>query len=73
MTAREARVRALGVHVLVAGISGANPCGPAFPTCMGFAHADSQAQVGPKADWWLDRIVTQKIIGLPDDAAGGTG
>lgn len=58
----EDAARAQEVHVLVAGISGANPDAAAFHTAIGFVETGRMAQVGRKWGQWLDLIVMQKQL-----------
>lgn len=65
MQALEDVARSQCIHVLIAGISSANPGAIAFHKAIGFTQAGRLAEVGHKWDQWLDLIFLQKIL-VPD-------
>jgi len=62
MDRAEAGAAALGHHVMVAAISGANPRAIAFHARRGFRQTGHMPQVGFKAGQWLDLILMQKSV-----------
>ncbi|MEY8838887.1 N-acetyltransferase family protein, partial [Cribrihabitans sp. XS_ASV171] len=58
-----------GHHVMVGGISAANPGGLAFHAAIGFVEVGRLPQVGRKHGRWLDLVLMQKILVSGADAA----
>jgi len=58
----ETVARGMGLHVLVAGISAANPGAVTFHRKLGFQHVAHLPEVGFKHGQYLDLILMQKIL-----------
>lgn len=68
LRALEQRAVMAGLHVLVAGISSANPAAIGFHAALGFTEVGRLPEVGYKKGQWLDTVLMQKIMpqaGIP--------
>ncbi len=62
LDAVEGDARAKGYHVMVAGVSSANPGGRRFHEKMGYSFAGTLSEVGLKEGQWLDLHLLQKLL-----------
>ena len=65
MDTAQAAAHAQGCHIMVAGISSANPAAVRVHTALGFQQTGHLRQVGRKNDQWLDLNLMQKTLSSP--------
>jgi phosphinothricin acetyltransferase len=56
------RARALGKHVMIAGVDAANAASIRFHERLGFEQAARLREVGYKFDRWLDLVFMQRML-----------
>lgn len=56
------RARTSDVHVLIAGVDGANDASIAFHQRLGFREVARMPEVGRKFGRWLDLVLLQRVI-----------
>lgn len=62
MAALEEHAREAGFHVLISGMSAANPGGIAFHEKIGFEVVGRLSEVGHKNGQYIDLVLAQKIL-----------
>jgi phosphinothricin acetyltransferase len=62
MAGIEDRARAMGAHVMVAGVSAENPAGRAFHEAIGYRLVGTLPEVGFKFGRWMDLWLLQKLL-----------
>ena len=62
----EERARAMGKHVMVAGIAADNDASLRLHARLGFVETGRMSEVGFKFGRWLDLVLMQKALAKPD-------
>jgi len=62
MLAVESHAKAAGAHVMIAGVSSANPAAIGFHRALGYAETAVLREVGRKFDQWYDLHLMQKFL-----------
>ena len=63
-----AAARALGKHVMIAGIDGGNPASLRLHAQAGFVEVARMPEVGRKFGRWLDLVFMQRVLDTPGAA-----
>lgn len=62
LTAVEDHARTGGAHQMIAAVSGENPQGRDFHTCMGYRHIATIPEAGFKFGRFIDLVLMQKFL-----------
>jgi L-amino acid N-acyltransferase len=65
--------RALGLHVLMSQVVGGNDPSVRLAERLGFERVGMLREVGRKFDTWLDVVIMELILPLPEDSEAGSG